>query len=421
MKAMAKVLVCLSILIFLFSYSQAKIIYIPSPSLATIQGGINLASEGDTVLVNTGTFYENVDFKGKNIVVASRYLTEGDSNLIEATFIDAVYSSSKPVVTFNSGEDSLALLTGFTIRNSSSSSGIVCDNSSSPKILYNQIKSNLEGLVCSNSSNPLIKNNLFKDNANEGVLTQSGSSPRVEENFISGQQVGINCSGGAPLIKRNVVAQSSQKGISINSSSPQLFNNTIAYNVGDGVEIVSSSGVELINNIITSSSSGVGIRVSGSNPTIKYNDVWGNAGGDFSGTPMGVGNIFWGKNYKGIPCDEFYNISQEPEFANPGVDFQLQCSSPCINVGDPSFTVPSLGGGIIDMGAYEYLLTTGDANSDDMIDIKDVVYLVNYCFKGGPAPTPLEKGDVTADGSVNVQDIIHLINYLFKYGMPPCH
>jgi hypothetical protein len=103
------------------------------------------------------------------------------------------------------------------------------------------------------------------------------------------------------------------------------------------------------------------------------------------------------------------------------VDFQLQCSSPCINVGDPSFPVPSSGGGIIDMGAYEYLITTGDTNSDGIIDIRDVVFLINYCFKGGPAPNPLEKGDVTADGSVNVQDTIHLINYLFKYGMPPCH
>ncbi|HEX9911851.1 MAG TPA: right-handed parallel beta-helix repeat-containing protein, partial [candidate division Zixibacteria bacterium] len=182
MRASVKVLLSFFILLTLVSSLQSKIIYIPSPSLATIQGGINIALEGDTVLANVGTYYENIDFKGKNIVVASRYLIEGDSSLIEATFIDATYSSSKPVVTFKSGEDSLTLLTGFTIRNNSDSLGILCDSSSSPRIIYNQIKNNLGGLSCSNSSNPLIKNNFFKDNVNNGVRSQSGSSPQVENN-----------------------------------------------------------------------------------------------------------------------------------------------------------------------------------------------------------------------------------------------
>ncbi len=421
MRVMTKILLSFLILFSLVSSSQSRIIYIPSPSLATIQGGINVASNGDTVLVNVGTYYENIDFKGKNIVVASRYLIEGDSSLIEATFIDATYSSSKPVVTFKSGEDSLTLLTGFTIRNNSDSLGILCDSSSSPRIIYNQIKNNLGGLSCSNSSNPLIKNNFFKDNVNNGVRSQSGSSPQVENNFISGHQVGINCSAGAPLIKRNVVTQSSKMGINISSASPQVYNNTIANITGDGVEIVSSSDVKLINNIIASCSLGVGIKVSSSNPIIKYNDVWGNAGGNFSGTPIGVGNMSWGKNLKGIACDQFLNISQEPKFVNPPADFSLQCSSPCIDVGDPGFPVPSSGGPRIDMGAYEYLISTGDVYVDGKINVSDVIFLINYLFKNGPAPDPLLKGDVTADSLVNVQDIFHLINYLFRNGMQPCH
>jgi parallel beta-helix repeat protein len=210
-------------------------------------------------------------------------------------------------------------------------------------------------------------------------------------------------------------------GISISSASPQVYNNTIANITGDGVEIVSSSGVKLINNIIASCSLGVGIKVSSSNTIIKYNDVWGNAGGNFSGTPMGVGNMFWGKNYKGIPCDQFGNISQEPEFVSPPSDFSLQCSSPCIDVGDPGFPVPSSGGPRIDMGAYEYLISTGDVYVDGKIDVSDVIFLINYLFKNGQAPDPLEKGDVTADSLVNVQDILHLINYLFRNGMQPCH
>jgi hypothetical protein len=73
------------------------------------------------------------------------------------------------------------------------------------------------------------------------------------------------------------------------------------------------------------------------------------------------------------------------------------------------------------MGAFEYMITTGDVNSNGKIDVSDMVYLINYCYKEGPAPNPLLKGDVTADGLVNAKDIIHLINYLYKNGLPPCH
>ena len=329
MRASVKVLLSFFILLTLVSASQSKIIYIPSPSLATIQGGINIASEGDTVLANVGTYFENIDFKGKKIVVASRYLLENDSSLVYSTIVDATYKPSNPVVSFKSAEDSLALLIGFTIQNSSNSWGVLCDSSSSPRIVFNRIKNNLGGLICSKSSNPLIKENFLGNNTNTGIRCEIGSSPLIENNtliqngeqgiitensspnpqikgnYISGHQIGVKCMSGASLIERNVIIQSSQKGISINGASPQVFNNTIAGNTGDGVEIISSSGVSLKNNIISSSSSGYGIKVSVSDPVIGYNDVWGNASGNFSGTPIGVGNMFRGKNYKGIPCDQF--------------------------------------------------------------------------------------------------------------------
>ncbi|MGB8658078.1 MAG: SBBP repeat-containing protein [Candidatus Zixiibacteriota bacterium] len=62
----------------------------------------------------------------------------------------------------------------------------------------------------------------------------------------------------------------------------------------------------------------------------------------------------------------------------------------------------------------------GDANRDRVIDAGDVVYLINYLFKEGPAPMPvLRVGDCTCDGVVNAGDVVYLINYLFKSGPPP--
>ena len=62
----------------------------------------------------------------------------------------------------------------------------------------------------------------------------------------------------------------------------------------------------------------------------------------------------------------------------------------------------------------------GDPNKDGKISVADVVYLINYLFKGGPTPVPIQSGDVNCDGKVTVSDVVYLINYLFKGGPPPC-
>ncbi len=62
----------------------------------------------------------------------------------------------------------------------------------------------------------------------------------------------------------------------------------------------------------------------------------------------------------------------------------------------------------------------GDSNGDKQVNVSDVVYLINYLFKGGPAPVPAPiVGDANCDGKVTVSDVIYLINYLFKGGPPP--
>jgi len=61
----------------------------------------------------------------------------------------------------------------------------------------------------------------------------------------------------------------------------------------------------------------------------------------------------------------------------------------------------------------------GDVNADGVINSADVVYLINYLFKGGSPPGTLEAGDVNCDGIVNSADVVYLINYLFKGGPPP--
>lgn len=63
----------------------------------------------------------------------------------------------------------------------------------------------------------------------------------------------------------------------------------------------------------------------------------------------------------------------------------------------------------------------GDVNADDKVTSADLIYMVNYIFRGGAKPLPgRETGDVNCSETVNGVDIIHLVNYLFKGGNPPC-
>jgi hypothetical protein len=67
------------------------------------------------------------------------------------------------------------------------------------------------------------------------------------------------------------------------------------------------------------------------------------------------------------------------------------------------------------------LFVPGDQVMDLGVTAADVIWLVNYVFKGGLPPLPCPAaGDVTCDGSVTSADIIHLVNYVFKSGEVPC-
>jgi enediyne biosynthesis protein E4 len=62
----------------------------------------------------------------------------------------------------------------------------------------------------------------------------------------------------------------------------------------------------------------------------------------------------------------------------------------------------------------------GDANGDTKINIGDAVYIINYVFRGGPAPTPLGAGDANCEGHINVGDAVYIISYVFRGGSAPC-
>ncbi|MCP4634235.1 MAG: hypothetical protein GY855_15020 [candidate division Zixibacteria bacterium] len=61
----------------------------------------------------------------------------------------------------------------------------------------------------------------------------------------------------------------------------------------------------------------------------------------------------------------------------------------------------------------------GDVEQDDLINILDIVFLINYKYKNGPAPNPLGIADVNHDTLIDILDIVYLVNSVYKNGPEP--
>jgi hypothetical protein len=289
--------------------ASATIINVPADS-STIQGGINGSSNGDTVLVQPGTYVENINFNGHNIVLGSLFLTTGDTSYIAQTIIDG--DSAASVVTFESGEDSTSFICGFAIINglSARGGGILCRNNSDPTIMFNYIIDNGAdfgaGICCRDSSDPIISKNSITGNSG-----QFGG--------------GIYCLESSPLINNNLIAGNSGSLIGgglycVNNSDPYIINNTVsenyASNLGGGIYCSNSTPV-IINSIFWADSAGTSDHEISGSPIITYSDI--------EGGWTGEGNI---------DTDPFFRDPVNSDFHLTAIACGDTADSPCIDAGD---------------------------------------------------------------------------------------
>ena len=153
-------------------------IYVPSDYL-TIQSALDAAVSGDAILVNPGTYPENINFNGKDIFLQS---TNGADSTIIAP------PSGGTVVTIGPNGEIL----GFTIRNGSEYFGAgMSVSGSGSHIVQNIFESNHQmgggygAAIGGNSASPLIERNIFRGNDCDtqwlsGVVSFiNSSSPRI--------------------------------------------------------------------------------------------------------------------------------------------------------------------------------------------------------------------------------------------------
>lgn len=61
----------------------------------------------------------------------------------------------------------------------------------------------------------------------------------------------------------------------------------------------------------------------------------------------------------------------------------------------------------------------GDIDENSRINIADVSFLVDYLFKGGPAPNCPDHADLTGQARINVSALTYLVDFLFRQGPAP--
>lgn len=286
-----------------------------SGDATTIQGGIALASAGDTVLVHPGTYSEAV-LLNKAIVVHS---VSGPA----VTIVDAIGQAAS-AVTITGPANSSTVFEGFGVTrgNETFDAGGIAVVFSSPVVRGNIVYQNAShGMSSRGAGTPLFEGNFVTANSGSGYMNWATRSTLRNNQFVSNTEFGIQLYNDFPVrIEGNLISRNRLGGIEgvIPSSSSLLAieNNTIVRNAfGINLDYFANQ-VTLRRNIVVSNLRS-GIR-SGDpyslHPTLVENDVWNNHAGDYLGTPVG-------------PSD----ISANPVFCAPGaLDFHIWWRSPCV-------------------------------------------------------------------------------------------
>ena len=242
-----KTLILIFVLL-LTTYLYSTIINVPEDQ-PTIQEGINVAVDTDTVLVQPDTYIENINYNGKNITVASLFLTTQDTTYISQTVIDG--NQNGAVVTFENGENSYARLVGFVIINGNGKSFSFYDPYYG--IYWTEYKGG--GIYIDESSPSLMSLTVTNNWANSGGSIYSKNSQFslsnsiINNNYAERQSTWYFSFGGFGGGIVNISSNSSYANV-------QVLNNTANY-YGGGFNITNSNP-QFNNVIIENNSSTVG-------------------------------------------------------------------------------------------------------------------------------------------------------------------
>jgi alpha-tubulin suppressor-like RCC1 family protein len=256
--------------------------------LKSINSAINRANSviGDTVYVNKGRYFENVNFSGKSILVSSNYKRLNDTSLINTTIIDG--GNKGNTVTINSGETLKSRLEGFSVTNGYSGLYISSGKLSISDLRFYENRSYyaIGSAIIVTGANQLIANNTVVENhsGTGGVIyITSWNSYGKFNNLIvrnnSGNSNGIIICDLGSMDLYNVLMYSNGDipaiGVMNAKYGLNIVNSTIISGKAAPIRVlynnIQTSNINVLNSILTSTYSGKQIEINNHNPSTN---IW---------------------------------------------------------------------------------------------------------------------------------------------------
>jgi hypothetical protein len=354
-----------------FNAIGSKVIKVPE-EYSTIQAAVDASSYADTILVEPGTYIENINFHGNSVCLKG---SGGPS-----TTIIQPANPTVQVIRISAGQEDITTVEGFSITGGESEYVVEIINSS-----------------------PTIKNNIFFDNhPNREVVSLNSSGALITRNLFYNNG-GISC-----------------VGLRLGSIDGRIINNTFNRNNRGFFGIC--GGGTAINNIVTNSGE---YGIYGLFSMQDFNLVYNNTLDYDGGAGPGANNISENPFYLD-EVNNIYSLRDNSPCINAG--------NPDPQYNDPDGSRNDMGAYYFDLGSLCDCVP-GECNGVSPIDILDIVHLIDYKFKGcppgspigtcpPPTPYPVCSGDTDCNCIMDILDIVLMIDWKFKECPPesgnPC-
>jgi parallel beta-helix repeat protein len=263
---------------------RAATLHVPK-DFKTIQAAIDSAKPGDTVLVQAGTYQEQVRLKERVTLRSAGDDTPAKRGLkrAEATIIEHAGAQAKgPAVVMAEG----AVLDGFTVTRAgvfdqkeydfhyATSGELLPDERGAVGVKGAVPALGVPGVTAT------VQFCIVRDNGSAGIgCSGKRNNSRIYKNVVyrnMGGGIG-SADGATPTIEANVCFNNLRGGIGNRNSKATIINNESFDNVRAGIGIrEGATPIVRGNKCYNNRRAGIGVRMKGTNPIIEDNDCYGN-------------------------------------------------------------------------------------------------------------------------------------------------